>query len=108
MLGVPLDRARLGLLVIAAVLTAAAVCAVGVLGVRRARRAARRRGRWWAPRTPASIPVAVLLGALLVSVADTVGRTVIAPAQIPAGLLTALIGAPYFVWLLWRTRRSAP
>src|SRR4051794_34808241 len=53
------------------------------------------------------VPVAVLLGALLVSVADTLGRTVIAPAQIPAGLLTALIGAPYFIYLLWRTRRSA-
>jgi iron complex transport system permease protein len=52
------------------------------------------------------IPVAVLLGALLVSVADTLGRTVIAPAQIPAGLLTSLIGAPYFIYLLWRTRRS--
>lgn len=42
--------------------------------------------------------------ALLVGVADTVGRTVIAPAQLPAGLLTALIGTPYFVWLLWRSR----
>ncbi|MNW53765.1 putative siderophore transport system permease protein YfhA [compost metagenome] len=50
------------------------------------------------------IPVSMLLGAVLVSVADTVGRTVIAPAQIPAGLTTALIGAPYFVWLLWRSR----
>jgi ABC-type Fe3+-siderophore transport system permease subunit len=50
------------------------------------------------------IPVAALLGALLVSVADTVGRSAIAPAQIPAGLLTALLGAPYFVWLLWRSR----
>jgi iron complex transport system permease protein len=50
------------------------------------------------------IPVAALLGAFLVSLADTAGRTVIAPAQIPAGLLTALIGAPYFVWLLWRSR----
>ena len=53
------------------------------------------------------IPVAALLGALLVSVADTLGRTVIAPAQIPAGLLTAMIGTPYFISLLWRTRRSA-
>jgi ABC-type Fe3+-siderophore transport system permease subunit len=50
------------------------------------------------------LPVAALLGALLVSLADTIGRTAIAPAQVPAGLLTALIGAPYFVWLLWRSR----
>ena len=53
------------------------------------------------------LPVAALLGALLVSVADTLGRTVIAPAQIPAGLVTALIGTPYFVWLLWRSRTAS-
>lgn len=45
--------------------------------------------------------------ALLVSVADTLGRTVIAPAQVPAGLLTALLGAPYFVWLLHRSGSGA-
>ena len=50
------------------------------------------------------LPVAALLGALLVSVADTLGRTVIAPGQLPAGLLAALVGTPYFVWLLWRSR----
>jgi iron complex transport system permease protein len=50
------------------------------------------------------VPVAALLGALLVSLADTVGRTAVSPAQIPAGLLVALLGAPYFVWLLWRSR----
>jgi iron complex transport system permease protein len=48
------------------------------------------------------LPVAALLGALLVSMAD--GRTVIAPGQLPAGLLAALVGTPYFVWLLWRSR----
>ena len=45
-----------------------------------------------------------VLANLLVSVADTLGRTVIAPQQLPAGLLTALVGTPYFVWLLWRSR----
>jgi len=41
-----------------------------------------------------------------VTVADTIGRTVIAPGQLPAGLVTAVVGAPYFVWLLWRARRT--
>ena len=36
--------------------------------------------------------------------ADVLGRTFIAPAQLPAGTLTALIGTPYFAWLLWRSR----
>jgi ABC-type Fe3+-siderophore transport system permease subunit len=51
------------------------------------------------------VPVAVLLGAVLVCVGDVVGRTVIAPAQLGAGILTAVIGTPYFIWLLVRTPR---
>lgn len=105
-LGVQLERTRFALLVVTALLTAAAVTAIGVVGF----------VGLLAPHLARSlvgssharvIPVAALLGALLVSVADTLGRTVIAPAQIPAGLLTAMIGTPYFIYLLWRTRRSA-
>jgi iron complex transport system permease protein len=51
-----------------------------------------------------SVPVAILVGATLLGVADTIGRTMIAPAQVPAGLVVALIGAPYFVFLLARSR----
>ena len=51
------------------------------------------------------LPVAALLGAVAVSLADTLGRTVIAPAQIPAGLVTAMVGTPYFLYLLARSRR---
>jgi iron complex transport system permease protein len=46
------------------------------------------------------IPVAGLTGGLLLSIADIVGRTVIAPAQLPAGIVTALLGAPFFAYLL--------
>ena len=102
-LGVRLDRLRPVLLAAAALLTAAAVSAVGVVGFVGlvAPHLARRlvgsaHGR--------AVPAAVVLGALLVSVADTVGRTVVAPGQLPAGLVTALLGAPYFLWLLWRAR----
>ena len=103
LVGIRLERTRLALLVTAAVLAALGVVAVGVIGFVGlvAPHAARalvgaKHGR--------SIPVAVLLGAALVGVADTLGRTIIAPAQLPAGLVVALIGAPYFVWLLWRSR----
>lgn len=51
------------------------------------------------------IPVAVILGATLVCVADLLGRTVIAPAQLGAGLMTAMVGTPYFLHLLVRSRR---
>jgi len=53
------------------------------------------------------LPTAALLGATLVSTADSIGRTILAPGQIPAGLVTALVGTPYFVWLLWRSRSTA-
>ncbi|WP_307873037.1 iron ABC transporter permease [Paractinoplanes ovalisporus] len=97
--GVRVEAARLSLLTIAAVVAAVSVIAVGVVGFVGlvAPHLARglvgvRHGR--------IVPVAMLLGGLLVSVADTLGRTLIAPSQIPAGLMMALIGAPYFVWLL--------
>ncbi|WP_233257701.1 iron ABC transporter permease [Micromonospora sp. S4605] len=102
-LGVRLERTRLVALVAAALLTSTAVSAVGVIGFVGlvAPHAAR---ALVGGRHSRVLPVAALLGALLVSLADTLGRTVIAPAQIPAGLVTALIGTPYFVWLLWRSR----
>lgn len=105
-LGLPLERTRLLALAAAAVLTSTAVSAVGVIGFVGlvAPHAAR---ALVGGRHARVLPVAVLLGAALVSAADTLGRTVIAPAQIPAGLVTALIGTPYFVWLLWRSRTQA-
>ncbi|RZU64443.1 iron complex transport system permease protein [Microterricola gilva] len=105
-LGVPLGRTRLGLLSVAVVLTATAVAAVGVIGFVGlvAPHAAR---ALVGGRHALVLPMSALLGALLVCVADTLGRTVIAPGQLPAGLLTAVVGAPYFVWLLWRSRRTS-
>ncbi len=102
-LGVRLERTRLLVLAGSALLTAAAVSAIGVVGFVGlvAPHAAR---ALVGGRHARVLPVAILLGALLVSLADTLGRTVIAPAQMPAGLVTALLGTPYFVWLLWRSR----
>ena len=49
---------------------------------------------------------AALLGAILMVVADTVARTIIAPAELPIGVLTAFVGAPVFLWLLAKHRRG--
>lgn len=102
-LGVALDRTRYGFLALAALLTAAAACAVGALGFVGlvAPHAAR---ALVGARHARSLPVAAMLGGLLVVVADTLGRTVLAPTQVAAGLVTAMLGAPYFVWLLRRAR----
>ena len=54
------------------------------------------------------IPGSAVLGALLLVGADLFGRTVAAPAELPIGIVTALAGATFFLWLLLRDRRSAP
>nr|MDT0658161.1 iron ABC transporter permease [Micromonospora sp. DSM 115978] len=103
LVGVGLERVRLLVLTVAAVLAAVSVAAVGVVGFVGlvAPHAAR---ALVGGRHSRTLPVTVLLGAVLVGLADAFGRTVIAPAQIPAGLAVALIGAPYFVYLLARSR----
>jgi ABC-type Fe3+-siderophore transport system permease subunit len=53
-----------------------------------------------------ALPMAMALGALLLGLADTVGRTVLAPTEIPSGLVVSMIGAPYLAVLLWRSRTA--
>ncbi|MFC9096587.1 iron ABC transporter permease [Streptomyces sp. NPDC057072] len=104
LLGLRPAPARFGFLSVAVLLGATAVAAAGTIGFVGliAPHAARALvGR----RHIRVVPVAVLLGATLVCVADVMGRTVIAPAQLGAGLMTAVIGTPYFLYLLLRTRR---
>ncbi len=50
------------------------------------------------------LPGSALAGALLVLVADTIGRWIIQPSEIPAGIVVAVIGAPYFLYLLARSK----
>jgi iron complex transport system permease protein len=52
------------------------------------------------------IPVAALIGACIVELADIVGRLAFAPIELPCGVITAVIGAPYFLWLLYRDRNQ--
>ncbi|MDX8393329.1 MAG: iron ABC transporter permease [Mariprofundales bacterium] len=49
------------------------------------------------------LPFALLIGGILLMLADTLARTIIAPAELPVGVLTALLGVPVFLWLLART-----
>lgn len=51
------------------------------------------------------MPVAMLLGAAILVVADWIARLVVAPAELPIGIITALIGAPFFVYLLIQYKR---
>lgn len=54
----------------------------------------------------ALLPVSALIGGILVMVADLIGRTLFSPLEVPAGVFTAAIGAPYFIYLLFKTRNQ--
>ena len=51
------------------------------------------------PRNQMYIPIAVLIGGWLLALADTIGRNIVDPDGIAAGIMVAIIGAPYFVYL---------
>ena len=52
------------------------------------------------------LPASALLGAILLVAADDLARTILAPMELPVGILTALLGAPFFLYLL-RSRQRA-
>lgn len=62
---------------------------------------------WLGPDHRALVPGSLLVGALLLVVADTLARTLVAPAEMPVGLITSLMGAPWFLWLIFRQGRQA-
>jgi iron complex transport system permease protein len=104
-LGLAVGRRRGLLLLIAVGLAAATVAAAGTIGfiglmaphLGRRLVGADHRGL---------LPTAGILGALIVVSADLVGRTLFAPIELPCGLVIALIGAPFFLSLLWRQRKG--
>jgi len=102
-LGTRVERARGGLIVaavgLAALATAAAgpVAFVGFVAPVLARRLV-------GGGTPALVP-SILMGAVLVLASDLVARRVLAPTELPVGIITALVGGPYLLWSLWRASR---
>ncbi len=98
-LGVLADRTRLAVLVVAGVLTAAAVAVAGLVGFvgllspHIARYVAGSDNRFL-------IPASALMGAILVSAADLVAKLVISPSEIPMGIITAAVGAPFLLYLV--------
>ncbi|MGX1983177.1 iron complex transport system permease protein [Thermolongibacillus altinsuensis] len=103
--GVSLQKQRLFLLLLSTALTGGAVAfagGIGFVGLMAPHMARRLVGSSFG----ALLPTAALLGAVLVMLADLVGRTLFAPLEIPAGVFTAAIGAPYFIYLLYKSRNS--
>ncbi|MBN9672217.1 FecCD family ABC transporter permease [Roseibium aggregatum] len=104
-LGMRVQAARAAMVLLCSLISAAAVAAAGLIGFVGliAPHIAR---RLTGHRHCRVLPAAALVGASLLLGADLVGRTVIAPAQLPAGLMIVLIGAPFFAFLLWKRRNA--
>jgi iron complex transport system permease protein len=100
-LGLNLAWARLAIVMAATLVTATAVAVAGIIGFVGliVPHIARRMGGGSHVRL---IPLSALLGGLLMLLADSLARTVMAPVELPVGILMALIGAPFFLWLLKR------
>ncbi len=104
-LGVEVERVKRRLLIAAALLTGACVSVSGLIGfvglviphiVR----------MLFGPDHRTLLPAAALIGAVFLLVADILARVVIAPSELPVGIVTALIGGPFFIYLLRRQKNS--
>lgn len=101
-LGLPIRTTRLLIVAAAALIVAAGVSVGGVIGF--IGLIAPHSARWLAGAGHARlIPASALMGALMLLVADTTARTMLAPVEVPVGILTAALGGPFFLYLL-RTR----
>ena len=97
-------RRRTALLLLAAALSGCAVAVGGAIGF--VALLAPHIARWLVgPGFMGLVPAAALTGGLMVVVADTVGRTAFAPLDVPVGVLTSAVGAPFFLYLLYRQQR---
>ncbi|WP_136056752.1 iron ABC transporter permease [Microbacterium sp. K24] len=105
-LGVNVELLRMIVIVTVAILVCAAVAFAGIIGF----------AGLVVPHLmrmligPAHLPLVIasaLGGALLIAVADLVARTAVPLADLPIGMITSLVGGPFFLWLLVRTRRRS-
>ncbi len=103
--GVEVERDKILILTLGSLLTAAAVSISGLIGfvglvVPHAVRLS------FGPDHRFLLPAAALGGGAFVIIADLLARTIMAPIEIPVGVITAIIGAPFFLYLLRRTRKE--
>jgi iron complex transport system permease protein len=104
-LGLPVNRAKNLVLVAASLTTAAAVAFSGIIGfigliVPHIIRLV------WGDDYRRLIPLAMLGGASALLLSDVAARTIVAPQSLPVGIVTAIAGAPFFIWVLRRARRQ--
>jgi len=102
-LGVSVDRLRILVLLCGALAVSAAVCAggtisfVGLIAPHIVRRLTN-------PKSKTLIPLSMILGGILLLVSDTIARVAISPAELPAGVITSILGVPFFLSLFLRKK----
>jgi iron complex transport system permease protein len=104
-LGLPVTRAKTIILVAASLTTAAAVAFAGIIGfvgliVPHVMR------MWFGGDYRRLLPLSLIGGAAALLIADVLARVVLAPQEIPLGIITALAGAPFFLWVLRRSKNQ--
>lgn len=104
-LGLSVERFKLVMLAAASLMTAAAVAVAGLIGfvglmVPHMMRLV------LGPDHRRLLPASLFAGAIVMVLSDLVARTIIAPIEIPVGIVTAVLGGPFFIWLLVRGRRA--
>ena len=104
-LGVQVDKLRILVLICGALAVSASVCAGGTIGfvgliaphiVRKIT----------GPKSRTLIPFSMIFGAILLLLSDTLARTVIAPSELPAGIITSILGVPFFISLIMSPKRN--
>lgn len=102
-LGIPIQRLKRALIVLSAVGVGVTVSAAGMIGF--VGLVVPHLGRMLVgPDHRYLLPVSALLGALLLTIADMVARVAATPAELPIGIVTALVGAPFFLYLLFQQK----
>lgn len=104
-LGLNVNRTKTILLIAASLATAAAVAFSGIIGfigliVPHVMRL------WFGADYRKLIPLSIIGGAIALLISDVIARVVLAPQEIPVGIVTALAGAPFFLWVLRRTKNQ--
>jgi len=105
-LGINVERVKLILLAAATLITSSAICFTGLIGfvgilIPHAVRLV------WGPDYRFLLPLSTLVGAIFLILADTLARTIMPPTEIPVGIITAICGAPFFLYLLRKRKGLA-
>ncbi len=104
-LGVPVEKVKTRIIVLSALIVGVCISQTGIIGfvglvIPHFLRLL------FGSNYRALLPLSALTGAIFLVATDTLARTIVSPAELPIGIITAIIGAPFFLWLIYRTQKT--